>query len=37
VLAFARCIQDDGPQPEPVARRAREGMLADLPGLLDSL
>jgi beta-lactamase class D len=37
VVAFARCIQDDGPQPEPVARRAREGMLRDLPGLLDSL
>jgi beta-lactamase class D len=37
VVAFARCIQDDGPQPEPVARRAREGMLRDLPGMLDSL
>ena len=37
VVAFARCIQDDGPQPEPVAKRAREGMLRDLPGLLDAL
>jgi beta-lactamase class D len=37
VVAFARCIEDDGPQPEPVAKRAREGMLRDLPGLLDSL
>jgi beta-lactamase class D len=35
VLAFARCIQDDGPQPESVAKRAREGMLRDLPALLD--
>jgi beta-lactamase class D len=37
VVAFARCIQDDGPQPEPVTKRAREGMLSDLPAMLDSL
>jgi beta-lactamase class D len=36
VVAFARCIQDDEPQSESVAKRAREGLLRDLPGLLDS-
>jgi beta-lactamase class D len=37
VLAFARCIQDEAPQPESAAKRAREGMLQDLPAILDSL
>ena len=37
VLAFARCIQDDAPQAESVAKRAREGLLRDLPGILGSL
>jgi beta-lactamase class D len=37
VLAFARCLQDEEPQSESAARRAREGMMRDLPGLLDSL
>ena len=37
VVAFARCLQDEGPESESAARRAREGMLADLPAILGAL
>ena len=37
MLAFVRCLQDDAPQSESAAKRAREGMLRELPGILDSL
>ncbi len=37
VIAFARCIQDDAPQSASAALRAREGMMRDLPGILDAL
>lgn len=37
VVAFARCVEDEEPQSESAAKRAREGMMQDLPGMLDSL
>ena len=37
VLVFARCIQDEEPQSESVTKRARESLLRDLPGMIDSL
>jgi beta-lactamase class D len=37
VIAFARCLQDDEPQSESAAKRARAGMMQDLPGILASL
>lgn len=36
-VAFVRCLRDEQPESESAAKRAREGMLRDLPGLLDSL
>ncbi|WP_342362370.1 class D beta-lactamase [Terrarubrum flagellatum] len=33
-ILFARLIKDDGPDESPAGVRARDGMLADLPGLL---
>lgn len=37
VVAFARCLQDETPEQESAAKRARESMMADLPGILGSL
>jgi len=36
-VAFARCLQDERPVSESAARRAREGMMAELPGILGAL
>jgi beta-lactamase class D len=37
VVAFARCLTEEAPQSEGAAMRAREGMLHDLPELLNTL
>ena len=34
VVAFARLIQDEGPESESAAKRARLGLMQDLPGIL---
>ena len=34
VIAFARCLQDETPEKESAAKRAREGLMQDLPGIL---
>ena len=37
VVAFARCLTDEGPQSDSGAVRAREGLMRELPELLDAL
>jgi beta-lactamase class D len=35
-VVFARCLRDEAPQPASAARRAREGVMRDLPAILDA-